>query len=1230
MARIALPVIGAAVGFIYGGPAGASLGWTIGAAVGGIVDPAELPDVTSEGARLDDLRVSSSAYGAFIPLNYGTNRTAGNIIWSLPLIEEKTTETSTQGGKGGPTQKTTQVSYDYYSTFALALGEGVADDVIRIWADGKLIFSVHNDATRLDTDNAPTEDIDIWNGILSGINPNQPYSADAGFRDWTLYPGDETQEPDPLIVADKGDLTPAFRGLCYIVFERLPLRQFGNRIPNITVELSMEGTLRETVAHHIEDEDTYANDNMPVDWVRSRAFLLSNATSVRWDFTSGVPVKVLESTNLMNAADEQAGIIWSLETSMAGIAPIEGNIYTIASDDSNQVDGGADVVVSINPETLKVDHWVAYPPDWTSGPDAGSSLTFNSVSIVDAAGQPAEIMIITGNRTAVSTRTMYTMGVRTTAYGAAPVPILATHYTSADLPAYANGASFDAGGIYGYVAACTVPLGGPDYTTYHLNGRQAVTFSTQGDGDTQWFIYRRDTAGFGGWELPTSEKEVEFSLNELKALFPDVTWGTTPILQSAMAMMWDYADNGLMFIIDARSGGVTERIYVKWSTVTKEWMWAVQDFHIYETGSTIYTGQQRMSIIDGATYNLDHSSGEVVIYDTITGLADTPIAITGASNGRDLFNSSIEASWATSGVSDSAQFYDLKGAVGLPVPVQTILDDLTNRVGLDDSLYLEETTEEVQGFQVTRLTNARQSMSSLALAFNFDVIESDFGFKVIARGGASGQTVDDTDLVFGNDVAAFTENRASEVDLPVGVNISFRDDSIDYQARTVYSRRAKNPTHTNFSDNSLSITIPATMSASRAQQTAEIILYSAWSERIAYSFKLPQRYLSIEPADVITLDRGGATYEQRIGEVALGANLELDMTSVATESAQYQSNAYHSPVYGFIPPSLPGSELTRYFPVRSPLLKDSHDVLRASAGLYHAAAGYGSGIWPGAILDRSVNGTVFASITNIPNEVVWGFVQDVVPTTDRPFSPDTDTTLTVSLVNGELEGISDVDLLTNSLNAAAIVLADGTCEIIQFRDVTEVSETVFEISYILRGRRGTDYQVNNHTSGEVFILLDTAAVQMTSVDLAELGVVRLYRASAYGSDPEQAEVVSVTPEGLTLMPYAPVQVEATLAATDIDLAWVRRTRINGSLRDSIGTVDLNEDSEEYEIDIYDDAAQTTLLRTITGLSSPDYTYLNADIITDFGLIPSELNVIVYQISAQVGRGFGILRTIEVM
>ena len=51
-----------------------------------------------------------------------------------------------------------------------------------------------------------------------------------------------TQPPDPLIVAKEGaDNAPAYRGLAYVVFERLPLESFGNRVPQFSFEVGAPG-----------------------------------------------------------------------------------------------------------------------------------------------------------------------------------------------------------------------------------------------------------------------------------------------------------------------------------------------------------------------------------------------------------------------------------------------------------------------------------------------------------------------------------------------------------------------------------------------------------------------------------------------------------------------------------------------------------------------------------------------------------------------------------------------------------------------------------------------------------------------------------------------------------------------------------------------------------------------------------------------------------------------------
>ena len=102
------------------------------------------------------------------------------------------------------------------------VGEGPAGGVLRIWAGDRLIADLRAGA---------------------GAYANHPKYR---FR---IYLGTEDQGPDPLIRRhvensadfDGHDATPAHRGLVYIVFEDLPLDEFGNRIPPITAEIAWAG-----------------------------------------------------------------------------------------------------------------------------------------------------------------------------------------------------------------------------------------------------------------------------------------------------------------------------------------------------------------------------------------------------------------------------------------------------------------------------------------------------------------------------------------------------------------------------------------------------------------------------------------------------------------------------------------------------------------------------------------------------------------------------------------------------------------------------------------------------------------------------------------------------------------------------------------------------------------------------------------------------------------------------
>ncbi|MFV0368267.1 MAG: glycoside hydrolase/phage tail family protein, partial [Hyphomicrobiaceae bacterium] len=214
MATLALAAVGAAVGgtllptgvsLLGATLSGAALGAQVGALAGSYVDQALFGSMGSgrrvEGPRLKELHVTSSTEGAPIPRLYGRARVGGQVIWADEIEEVSTTKAAGGSGKGlggGVSAKAT--TYSYFASFAVAVCEGEISRIGRVWADGK--------------------EVD-----LSRFNHR-------------IYVGSETQLPDDLIAARLGaDNAPAFRGVSYILFERMALADFGNRLPQLSFEV---------------------------------------------------------------------------------------------------------------------------------------------------------------------------------------------------------------------------------------------------------------------------------------------------------------------------------------------------------------------------------------------------------------------------------------------------------------------------------------------------------------------------------------------------------------------------------------------------------------------------------------------------------------------------------------------------------------------------------------------------------------------------------------------------------------------------------------------------------------------------------------------------------------------------------------------------------------------------------------------------------------------------------
>lgn len=205
MARQVLPWVGAAVGSIWGQP---QLGFMVGSLVGNAIDPQVI-----EGPKLGEGQNNRASEGGYRPIVLGKGAVGACMIHEGPI--KKRTIRHRQGKGGGPVTTEERA----YRTMAFALGEsaypGTGVRLLRLWIDNKLRYDV-TESSQIGAESA------------------------AFASEFTFYPGDETQEPDPDLEAFLGaGNVPAYRGGApYIVLPDWDVTDSRGMAPQIRAELA--------------------------------------------------------------------------------------------------------------------------------------------------------------------------------------------------------------------------------------------------------------------------------------------------------------------------------------------------------------------------------------------------------------------------------------------------------------------------------------------------------------------------------------------------------------------------------------------------------------------------------------------------------------------------------------------------------------------------------------------------------------------------------------------------------------------------------------------------------------------------------------------------------------------------------------------------------------------------------------------------------------------------------
>jgi hypothetical protein len=378
------------------------------------------------------------------------------------------------------------------------------------------------------------------------------------------------------------------------------------------------------------------------------------------------------------------------------------------------------------------------------------------------------------------------------------------------------------------------------------------------------------------------------------------------------------------------------------------------------------------------------------------------------------------------------------------------------------------------------------------------------------------------------------------------------------------------------------------------------------------------------PTDPVTVtDQDGNTMRMRVVKRADNYPLmELDLvrddasilTSQAIASADYTASISVAPLID-----------TEMVLLDIPMLRDLDD----SPGFYVAAKGSDSP-WPGCVIFRSNDDVAFSIVDTITESGVLGDCTTALGNWTGAHIFDETNKVRVDVGNSTLTSTTN-DAIINDISENAFAIgAHGRWELGQFRDATLISSSpnVYELSGLLRGRRGTEWAAVNHLSTDKFVLLRMSGLRRVSLTNAQLGVGYYYRAITMNRKLSTATSTLFSCNGVSQEPFSPFNLLATVSALSGDVTITAQRRSRYSVR-MIGVLGISVPADEasYEWDILAPGSPTVVLRTLT---STDITvqYTAAQLSSDYGSpAPSTIRVKIYPISTDVGRGQGFEATV---
>ncbi|PHS40237.1 MAG: hypothetical protein COA91_04475 [Robiginitomaculum sp.] len=1244
----------------------------IGVAYAGQAITNALDNRVFEGPRLQTLHIQGSSDGAPMARVYGRVRIAGQVIWAAEVKEHKRQEK--RGGKGGGPRTN---SYSYTLSFAVGLCEGEILEVGQIWANGQPLQS---------------KDLNI-----------------------RLYKGSEDQAPDPLIAEIEGTQVPAFRGTAYMVFEDMPLDDFGARLPQLNFEIA-RAPKRTNQAPRMEDLIA------GVDLIPGSGEFAYGTTITEERLGPGTS-RPVNMNNLTGRADMDAAldqlqsglpncthvtliVSWfgdDLRLSECQLRPgvescdridkpgnwqvgsdTRASAYLISKIDDRPVYGGTpsdasvvEAIQAIKSRGLTASLYPFILMDIVEGNTLPNPYGGNSQPVFPWRGRitcnPAAGQIGTVDKTAGGTSQVQDF------FGSANISDFSV---SGGVVSYSGASEYKYRRMILHYAHLMAAAGGVDAFIIGSEMRGMTTVRGAGSnypavsalqvlaadvrlvlGTGTKLSYAADWSEYFGHH--DSSGDIRFHLDPLWA---DNNIDAVGI--DAYFPLSDWRDN-----VDHIDGQNYERIYD--ADYLSSNMEGGEGYDWYYTSGTDRDSQTRTPISDGV-YNKPWVFRYKDVkgwwanphYDRIGGVEQAsaspwvpqskPIwfteigcpAIDKGANQPNVFwdpkssesyapyysNAArddliqrryieaflgywqednnknpvssvyglpmVDLSRAHIWCWDARPFPDfparldvwsdggnwrtghwINGRTGL-VSLADIVSDIVLSSGAD-APDVSKVLGMVSGYVLDRPMSARAALTPLSRLYGFDLIERAEGLSFASRGTQALFNIAPENLIYNKDQPSLSIKRADGETRIKDVRISFIDQARDYQAGSAMARDLYAQT-----ERIVDIFAPLVLDTGQAKTIADILLEQVLRENESLDFAVPPSLLGLEAGDIVRLVQtdgdwqitaldglGGRTAQARrihVGAVNLSSGSEPGVTTAPVWVSAPEG-------YGLDITDFTGNG-TRTGPLVGVVVSPFADTVIASAS--------GDKI---TIDEPIVIGTL---LTDLPPGPVGRF--DMAGQVD------------IFMPGVALASLSDADVFVGG-NMLAVETALGW-EILQAAIVELVAPDTYRINKFLRGQFGTDYVLGTTVPAGARVIYLGQGWQDLSTSPELRGSELSFTATTNGR--EQAEKFTLDYQANHLRPLSPVHIKVKRGGININISWIRRTRVGGDNWAALD-VPLGEDSERYVVEFLDAGGVLVLTKEtlVPFLQIPV-----AELETTLGSQLTEISVKIYQMSQSYGRG----------